>query len=240
MRTLLPLIALLAVAFTEPVCAHDFWIEPSTFRPAAGRTFTAALRVGEDLEGAAVPRRSTRIESFVVRDADGERAVNGIENRDPAGFVQMGEAGGAVIAYRGKASEHELPSDRFARFLEEEGIRGIKPDDGLQRERFFRFAKSIVGSGTSIAEKPFGWRLELVPSGDRFQLLFEGKPLRDALVSAISRRHPRIEKRTDANGFVTFDLSGGMWLIKSTHVVAAPKESGFDWESLWASLTFER
>lgn len=230
---------LLTVLFAASAHAHDFWIEPSTFAPQGGKTFTVALRVGENFEGDPVPRRSARIESFVVRDASGERTVGGFENQDPAGFVRPDGAGPMVIGYRGKQSQHELSPAKFAQFLEEEGVRGITPGSGKQRERYFRFAKAVLGS-TSSAEKPFGWRFELVPAGDRFQLLFEQKPLRDALVTAVSRDGARRTARTDANGFVRFDLQDGVWLIKSTHVLAAPKESGFDWESLWASLTLER
>lgn len=232
---------LLVALFATNAFAHDFWLEPSTFRPAAGQSFPVALRVGEHFEGEPVTRRKARIESFVVRDASGERAVNGFEGQDPAGFVQLDEAGTAVIGYRGKPTPHELPSAKFKQFLEEEGIRGITPSAAKQRERFFRFAKAIVGGNdAALAERPFGWRFELVPSGDRFQLLFEEKPFADALVVAMTPDGKRVSARTDANGKVALKLGKGVWLLKSTHVLPAPAGSEFDWESLWASLTFER
>jgi hypothetical protein len=31
----------------------------------------------------------------------------------------------------------------------------------------------------------------------------------------------------------------GLWLVKVVHMVPAPEGSGAEWESLWASLTFE-
>ena len=31
----------------------------------------------------------------------------------------------------------------------------------------------------------------------------------------------------------------GAWLIKAVHMVPASRESGADWASQWASLTFE-
>jgi hypothetical protein len=30
-----------------------------------------------------------------------------------------------------------------------------------------------------------------------------------------------------------------MWMIKAVHMVPAPAGTGADWESVWASLTFE-
>lgn len=227
--------------FASTAYAHDFWIEPSTFRPDPGTPFAVALRVGERFEGDPVPRRSARIESFVVRTASGEQAIGGIENHDPAGFVRIDEAGTAVIGYRGKPTPHELPAAKFRQFLEEEGIRGIKPSEGRQRERFYRFAKSIVEVGDrSSMPAPFGWRFELVPTSAGFQLLFEGEPLSGALVTAISAAGKRLTARTGADGTVSFDLGKGVWLLKSTHVLPAPKGSDHDWESLWASLTLER
>jgi uncharacterized GH25 family protein len=74
------------------------------------------------------------------------------------------------------------------------------------------------------------------------RLLFEGKPLAGALVVAINRENPekRVSARSDASGRATFDLApGGVWLVKAVHMVPAPPSSAADWESLWASLTFQ-
>ena len=51
----------------------------------------------------------------------------------------------------------------------------------------------------------------------------------------------KLTMRTDSQGRVSFPLQrAGMWLIKAVHMMAAPAGSGADWESIWASLTFER
>ncbi|HEY0159467.1 MAG TPA: DUF4198 domain-containing protein [Thermoanaerobaculia bacterium] len=232
---------LLIVLFAAGARAHDFWIEPSTFRPERGKSFTAALRVGEHFKGDPVPRRSARIESFVVRNATGEQAINGFENQDPAGFVRIDEAGTAVIGYRGKPTPHELPSAKFAQFLREEGITGLQPSGERQRERFYRFAKAVVQVGdAATSPAPFGWRYELVPTSTGARLLFEQKPLANVLVTAMSPEGKRLTARTDAGGNVALPLGKGVWLVKATHVLPAAKGSGYDWDSLWASLTFER
>jgi len=236
-RTALTLILLLSCA---PLGAHDFWIEPTTFRPAAGETIGVALRVGEGFAGDPVPRDPEHLASFVVRDAAGERNVDGVPYEDPAGEVAIDKAGTAIIGYRSSGSSLELPREKFEKYLRDEGAEGLIVRDGIQRERFYRYAKSIVGSGA--VTKPLGYRLELIPSTDlsRFQLLFEGKPLPNALVFALSRDGKHLTARTDRAGRVVFALDEGVWLIKSTRIAAAPADSGFDWESLWASLTFER
>jgi uncharacterized GH25 family protein len=73
------------------------------------------------------------------------------------------------------------------------------------------------------------------------RLLYEGRPLAGALVVARERDDPnaQIDLRSDADGRVMLPLSrDGEWLVKAVHMRPAPADSGADWESLWASLTF--
>jgi uncharacterized GH25 family protein len=69
-RRLLILSALLLLA--DRSFAHDFWIEPSAYRPAAGKAVTIRLMQGEHFRGEAVRRNETRIERFLVRDLRGD------------------------------------------------------------------------------------------------------------------------------------------------------------------------
>jgi uncharacterized GH25 family protein len=74
------------------------------------------------------------------------------------------------------------------------------------------------------------------------RLLYQGRPLRGALVVALQRERAqeRVMARSDAEGRVRLPLQrAGAWIVKAVHMVAAPKYSGAEWESLWASLTFE-
>ena len=75
-----------------------------------------------------------------------------------------------------------------------------------------------------------------------FRLLHGGEPLAGARVAAVSGRRPaeRVAARTDAAGRVRLPIAEpGPWLVTSVHMVPAAAGSGADWESLWASLTFE-
>ncbi len=64
----------------------------------------------------------------------------------------------------------------------------------------------------------------------RFRVLYEGKPLAASTLAL----------RSGADGRVSFRLPRrGVWLVKVVHMVPAPNGTGADWESLWASLTFE-
>lgn len=229
-------VLLILLACAPIAGAHDFWIEPSTFRPNVPSTVTASLRVGEDFEGERVPRRSPRIESFIVRDSAGERPVAGFEGHDPAGVVRIERNGATVIGYRGKPYPHSISRAKFEQFLREEGIENVRPrGDGVQRERFQRFAKSILGDRDAVLGFPF----ELVVEGDAVLALYRQEPLANAYVAAISRDGRRLAARTDRDGRAALALGEGVWLIKSVHVLPAPNGADYDWDSLWASVTLE-
>ena len=254
------LVCCITLLASRAASAHDFWIEPSTFRPAVGANMTVALRVGQGFVGDAVPRSAQLMDTFVIRDTTGERAIDGFENQDPAGMLSIGKPGLAIIGYRSKPYPVVLAADKFEEFLKSEGLERIsalrkergeseKPD----REYFFRYAKAMVVAGSGSAgrfDEPLHYRYELIPETNptastslRVRVLFEEKPLANALVTAIHRDDPaaHISARSDANGRVTLALpKSGVWLIKSVQMVAAPAGSSADWESLWASLTFER
>ena len=73
--------ALVFLLAAETAAAHDFWIEPSTFRPAPGEEFTVALRVGEHFRGEPVPRDERRIKKFFLVSNRGESPIRAC--RDP-------------------------------------------------------------------------------------------------------------------------------------------------------------
>jgi uncharacterized GH25 family protein len=76
-----------------------------------------------------------------------------------------------------------------------------------------------------------------------------GQPLAGALVGALDLERPPAAEgthqepvlaRTDAEGRAEIALPrGGRWLLAAVHIARAPEGSGADFESLWASLTFE-
>jgi uncharacterized GH25 family protein len=73
-------------------------------------------------------------------------------------------------------------------------------------------------------------------------VLHEGRPVAGVLVAARSHTHNtrRLTARSDAEGKVAFALDdSGPWLVSAVHMVPAPEEVDADWESFWASLTFE-
>jgi len=241
--------------------AHDFWIEPSAYRVAAGAHVDVALRVGEGYRGDAVARNPAKIRRFVLVGPAGEQPLAGDAGRDPAGSAEIGGSGLFVIGYQSLPSSVTLDAPKFEAYLREEGLErviGLRAERGQSalpgREIYSRCAKALVASGPAEAEQAdrrLGLPLELVPEVNPYgggsgptvvRLLFRDRPLEGALVVALPKDAPgqTREARTDASGRVALDLGAGRtWLVKAVHMVEAPSGSGADWESLWASLTFE-
>jgi uncharacterized GH25 family protein len=255
--------ACVALAAT-PLFAHDFWIEPTRFAPDVGQSVGLRLRVGERLAGDAVPRLATHVKRFVVAagDAAEPQPVAGRRGDDPAGVLRAAAAGLHVAGYWSHPSSIELPPEKFDTYLRDEGLDAIAaqrtaraPSTAPVREQYARCAKSLLQVGPaapSQADRRLGLPLELVAERNPYalgtnqalplRLTYQDQPLAGALVVAINSLDPaaRLSARSDADGRVSFALRpGGLWLVKAVHMVEAAADSGADWSSLWASLTFE-
>jgi hypothetical protein len=241
--------------------AHDMWIEPTTFIPKPGDIVGARLRVGQDFIGDPLRRDDALIDEFVVQAAAGRKPLVGRTGADPAGLVRVDAPGIMIIGYRSRPSAVEETAQKFNQYLKEEGLDAIaalrarRGETGGVRELFSRCAKSLVLSGSvqpADGDRALGFTLELVAEKNPYtmaagqelpvRLTYESRPLADALVVAINRNNPveKLSARSDANGRVRFRLpQGGQWLIKAVHMIPAKGHAQADWESFWASLTFE-
>lgn len=257
--------ALGACVIAPMVFAHDFWIEPASFRPQPGAKVSLKLYVGQDFRGDSVIYLPQLFERYVTVEPDGEKKVAGVPGDDPAGQFTAGKPGVTVIAYRGTVTDVSFDTRKeFESYLDKEGLERVRalPDYARLtskppiRENYSRCAKSMVAIGPIDAKAPadraLGLRLELVAEVNPYarghkniipvRLLFENKPLADALIIAFNKADPakKIKVRTDRDGRATLKLDRrGTWLVTSVHMFPAPKGARAQWESLWASLTFE-
>jgi uncharacterized GH25 family protein len=238
--------------------AHDFWIEPSTFSPATGARLDIRLCVGDGFEGWPLARNEQRIERFETIGRSGEQPLLGIDGADPAGFARLQTSGGYIVAFESKHTLANMRAEQFSAYLKEKGLEQIlmlREQRGESqrgaRDAYSRHAKALIRVGESqenLVDRAIGLRLELIAELDRpghgrnFQLLYEGKPLADALVTAtlLGAAASDLHVRTDEHGRATFSLqAAGAWRIAAVHMIKARDAVAADWESLWASLTFE-
>lgn len=258
-------LALLVLLLAGPaLSAHDLWIEPAAFSPAPGQRVAVRLRLGQGFRGDPIPRDPKLLERFVALGARGEAPIPGVANTEPAGFASFPAPGLQVLVYDSRREPVELDAAKFEEYLREEGLQKIislRAERGQSaapgREVFSRCAKALVAvggkeAGTRGHDRIAGLPLELVPQKSPYalapggelpvRLLYQGKPLADVLVIALQkgRAGEAVSARTDAKGRVALRLDRtGAWLVKAVHMVPAPRETGVDWESFWASLTFE-
>jgi uncharacterized GH25 family protein len=243
-------LALATLVLAPTLLAHDLWIEPSTFHPAVGERITVALRVGTNLQGEPMPRVPPLIDRFVL----GTQPVDGMPGSDPAGIARVADAGPQWIGYQSHAFPMTLEAKKFEEYLKEEGLERIialrAKSTAPAKERFYRCAKSLLDvSGSAPVDRPLGFTLELVPranpyalrAGDALpmSLTFRGKPIANVLVVAM-HKNGSVRARTDAKGHVSLRIAHrGFWLVKAVHMEPAPPNAGVDWESWWASMTFD-
>lgn len=272
MRKAHQLLALMFSLIALPSQAHDLWIEPSSFRPAAGDRLTLRLQVGTQLAGEPLPLIPQLVKRFSVRSTqqtpDGrEQPVSARRaGADPAGQWRAAAMPGLhVVSYQSHASRVELDAAKFNAYLLEEGLETVLEQrtrqgrrDAPTSERFSRCAKSLLQIGEADAQQQdidLGCALELVTEANPyvtaksptamlpFRLSYLGKPLAGALVVAMNAKNPAqaLSARTDEQGLVRLTLtSAGMWLVKAVHTVAAAPGTDAEWQSYWASVTFER
>jgi len=249
------------VCFLHPALAHDFWIEPESFRPAVGQKVLVHLYVGMDFKGDSAPYIPEWFERYVYVNARGEKPVTGLPGDDPAGTVPITSAGLTVIGYRStKFTVSFDTAEEFENYLIKEGLeRNLallnksQSSKGKITENYSRSAKALLmnGAAATPADRALGFRIELIAEKSPyagggpipFRLLYENRPLAGALVVAFNKTSPldKLKARTDQEGRVTFDIKRrGTWLVTAVHMIPAPSGSGAQWESIWASLSFER
>jgi uncharacterized GH25 family protein len=269
MRRMLTTLFLLALAPASAL-AHDYWLAPERFELPVGAALQVDLRLGGHFEAEeSRPYQQKRTKSFVLVTPDGTLDLKQHAKADAmpvlAGLVPEFEGPG-LIGMERHWIDIELADAKFTDYLAHEGLDAItklRDQEGhreVERECYTRGLKSLVRVGggedaEGLHRRVLGHRIEIVLLDDpyrldpgdtlRAQVLWKGKPLPDALVTAHHR--PALDKgkvgtltaRTNADGEVSVRLeAGGAWLLRLVHMVPC-RDCGYtDWESYWTSFSF--
>jgi len=252
---------LACVALASSAQAHDFWIEPGTFHPEVGAKVPLKLHVGMDFKGDAALYNAEQFNKYVYAVGDGaEQTVPGQLGDDPAGSLPVAKPGLYAAIYDSRKFDVTFDDfNKFQDYLKDEGLerhltvaKARAGNGGRITEIYSRCAKTLIAapqSDTASGGHDFHCALELVAELNPYQrrdvrlrLLFKGQPIEGVLVQAFSKAEPanKIRVRTDKEGRVALSLpKGGVWLVKAVHMVPMARFVRGDWESFWASLTFE-
>lgn len=179
--------------------------------------------------------------------------------------LKTGDAGTYVAGISTKPRAIELNGEDFTAYLEHEGLSEVISDrktrgiaSNVANEKYSKHVKAILQVGKRRTDEfsvPLDYPIEFIPLknpynlsvGDEmsFKLLYLGKPLGNQTVHISSRNNmedkgeEETSLRTNKEGEVSFTISNqGHWYIATIHMLESNEEN-FDYESNWATLTFE-
>ena len=199
-----PLPAVIAVLMAalgagSPAAAHQYWLAPSRYLGAAGKTVEIGAIAGTGFRGERKPFNPSRCVRLVVRSRRLlDLAPLGRQGEFVWGSFAPSDSGGALFAFESDYAPITLPVAEFDAYLKLEGLDGplaVRHQQARRdsvRERYRRCPKSwIAGSDAARATAPIGLPLEVVPltvpgaAPDLgVRVLWEGKPLAGALLRA--------------------------------------------------------
>jgi len=177
--------------------------------------------------------------------------------------IQTAGPGTYVVGVALRPRNIDLKAAEFNAYLEHDGIPDTlaqRQRDGRMnqdvRERYAKFAKALLQVGDTRTDQfntHLGYPVEIVPKQNPYSLnvgqviellcLKDGKPILHQFVMAGYETRDEmvvsLQARADAAGVVRVELkSAGKWYVKFINMVPLT-EPDMNYESKWASLTFE-
>jgi hypothetical protein len=257
--------AFCAAVWAIPLAAHSLYIMPQKFDVPSGETIVVSVHNGDSFPaGDEAPDPSRLMDARLVMDGK----VSVIEDfralgKATHGAVRIGKAGAGWLAVRTRPRTLQLEAAKFERYLREEGLEDVlewraKHGESQQpgRERYSKYAKSLIVSGEprGILPDVLGMEFEFVLEADPSQiqtggllpvrLLWHGKPARGVQVerawSGSAGGGHAIAGRTGSDGRIRIPLDRpGKWRLHAVAMERAAEQAVAEWESYWASVTFE-
>lgn len=247
--------------------AHDLFLRLDTYflQPNAKAAVRLMNGTFQSSDGA-VARERLRDLSLISSDPGTN--VNDViawraEEKTTIMEIQTRDAGTYVVGVSTRPREIELKAADFNDYLSHDGIPDTlaarKKNNELGkdvRERYSKHVRAIFQVGDKLTNdyrKPLNYPVELIPQQNPYSrkvgqtiavlCLLEGKPIANQfIVAGWESRDGRIhtlETRAGAKGIARIKLGGaGKWFIKFIHMTPI-SESNLNYESKWASLTFE-
>jgi hypothetical protein len=261
------IVTLTMVMATMSVGAHDLFLKlDSYFLSPNSKAIVRVLNgTFQKSEGAVARERLADLSVFAngVAIANPDSVAWRAEEQMSVMEIQTGDSGTYLVGISTRPREIELKAADFNSYLAEDGLPDIlaarKKSRELNkdaRERYSKHVRAVFQVGNKLSDdykRPLNYPVEIIPQENPYSLktgqslpvlcLLDGKPLANQFVIAgRESRRGRISligRRTDAKGLVRFRLSGaGKWFVKLIHMVPA-SEPNLNYESKWATLTFE-
>lgn len=261
------ILCLLALIVVTSLFAHDTWLVPAKYHCTPGETITIDIATGMSFPASEVPVDEDRVKRFEAihgeqRIQPESYAVADEALRATLSIPEGDEAKGTWVAVCSLNPRLiELSADDFNEYLLHDGLARIyklrERESLLENdavEKYTKHAKSLVQVGGLIDNnptRPFGQTIEIVPEVNPYSLKqgdslavkvhFRGKPLAEAEIAwTYDGKEGFAGSATcGENGAASIPLDqAGAILLRTIHMEHM-QEQDFEWESHWASLTFE-
>jgi hypothetical protein len=261
------LTTLMCAGLIARVSAHDLFLKfDSYFLPPHSKATVRLLNGLFDSSENAVAR--DRLLDVSIVTPDGKRlnppATDWRDEEHTAALsFQTGGAGTYVAGVSTKPRELELAAPSFNDYLRHDGLpdtlaerRRSKQLNQAARERYSKHVKAIFQAGDKRSDNfktALGYPVEIIPQQNPYDLkvggtlevlcVKDGQPIANQFVMAGREANKRVAAlpgvRSDAQGIARIKLAGqGKWFVKFIHMTRL-NEPKLDYESKWASLTFE-
>ena len=266
MHRRLPLaVVLTLLSASITASAHDLFLKLDSYFLIPNSTASVRLMNGTfGTSDGVVSRERFQAISLHGPSADGKPPPT-ITWRDEAKTTvmefQTGDPGTYVVGVSTKPREIELKAADFNDYLSHDGIpdtltarRRDKELNNNVKERYSKHVKALFQVGDKLSDeykRTLGYPAEITPlqnpyalkTGQTLKVLctLNGKPVPNQFVMTGRQGSYYTfgrNTRTDANGVARIKLSGGTWFVKFIHMTKL-NDPALDYESKWASLTFE-
>lgn len=260
-------VALLLASATF-AAAHDMFVKPTRFFAPENAEVRVRLLNGTFSKSENSIARNRLADASVLTPRGRiklDTAEWGVKGDTSTFHIHTRAAGTYIIGVSTKPNRIDLSADDFNLYLQDDGIPDVlearKKAGELQKpakERYHKHVKALVQVGSQRSEHyatPMGYPAEIIPIENPYTLqkgatlrvktLVDGKPAANQYVlygGELPNGAGGIEQkstRSDAQGVASISLSAaGVWYIKFINMTKVAKDS-VDYESKWATLTFE-
>ncbi len=262
-------LASLSLLTAVSVLGHDLYVLPERFAVARGEKLTIALHNGDSFPESEASAPIERLRDGTLYSASGSSVMEHlrVDGNRTLGSVSARGAGNLVFGIRTIPNFIELEPDKFTLYLREEGLNSViewRAKNGESgkpgRERYSKYSKSLLlaGAPNGYFKHAVGFPIEillekdphLLKKGDMLpvRVMYRGSPAPDLQLEAAwagpDGNKIQVIGRTGADGRISVPLTArGKWRLHSITMErlgdAAKGEPSADWESFWASFTFE-
>ncbi|MDX2150613.1 MAG: DUF4198 domain-containing protein [Bryobacteraceae bacterium] len=253
------------VLMAAPLLAHDLYLMPERFAVSPGERIVVGIHNGDSFPDSDSPPVLARVKDPMMWAGGNAYNMTNLRTEEKRGLVDVivKQQGTPLLAVRTAANVLELDAQKFHEYLVEDGLEHIlewrkKNGEAAKpgKERYSKFAKSLLVSGRTddTWKRRLGHAIEFVPEQNPyaakaggsvpFVLLVRGKPAGDIRIELARARDGAGEVtvlgRTDANGRMVVPLTTpGIYRLHAIHIERCTEPTVADWESFWATFTFE-